>query len=95
MATTAPRRRWSKEAVRRSLIAWAELYGEAPRTKDWGPHRDRTWPSTETVKYYYPSWNAALEDAGLQTRSRGAPGHLIQPVPRDEYGRILPTTRRH
>lgn len=81
---------WSPEAVLRALHDWARENGRAPRAEDWSASPRvrprsakssrrvaavRRWPSPATVRRYFGSWSAALEQAGLRTE-RLAPWEL-------------------
>lgn len=81
---------WSPEAVLRALHDWARENGRAPRAEDWSASLRvssrsatsnrrvtavRRSPSPATVRRYFGSWSAALEEAGLRTE-RLAPWEL-------------------
>ena len=97
------RARWSKEQVLKALQEWADENGRAPRAEDWSELSQRTgavgrwepesprWPCPTTVRRYFGSWSAALEQAGLR-RSRLGPWELSLPE-RVEAARALPAER--
>jgi hypothetical protein len=65
-----------------ALRRWVELYGEPPRMIDWEPARARRlgqewraerfeedrWPTVRMVRRVFPTFNAAIDAAGLQRR---------------------------
>ena len=58
-------RSWDRERINAALHQWSENH------HGWTPSKrtaamDRTLPDPRTVCVYYPSWNAALRDAGLE-----------------------------
>lgn len=64
------RRRWTREAIIRSLDAWHSEHLRAPAAHEWwlaGPRH----PSHFTVRAVFGSWNAALQHAGMQVRAQG------------------------
>jgi hypothetical protein len=74
--------RYSRAEIVRAIQVWAEQYGEPPAMIDWDPARARRlghawraerfdadqWPSARMVSGHFPSFNAAVEAAGLQPR---------------------------
>lgn len=64
---------WSKEKIIFEMKRYAELYGEAPRCKEW--EHDPCYPAPGVVSYHFGSWKAAILAAGLTPRGRGAAGH--------------------
>jgi hypothetical protein len=68
-ASPRSRRRWSAEAIAERIRAWTAGHdGTPPRPTDWrrGGHPDwlsGEWPSGNTVKARYGSWDAALAAA--------------------------------
>jgi hypothetical protein len=69
-----PPARWTQELIVGALQRWARDRGRPPLEREWhkAPKPGR-WgarrPTVETVRAYLPSFNAALEAAGLPTRS--------------------------
>ena len=83
------RRVWTKDAIKTAIRQWVEIYGEPPTSKEWNGSRRPNWvPEVQTVRYYFGTWNGAIQAAGFAPRPRGAPGHLVPPA-RDERGRFL------
>lgn len=71
--------RWGKTSIIKAIQDWHAIYGEPPRANDWQKSWRPDWvPSTETVKYHFGSWRAAIEAAGFQGRGRGAPAHRVE-----------------
>lgn len=80
---------WSRKTVLQAFRLWYRKHGRAPRTTDWSPpasgtHRrtqhaqeldGSSYPSPTTVRRYFGSWSAALEEAGLRAE-RLAPWEL-------------------
>lgn len=78
----APRRRPSatRAEVLQSLRDWSTRFGEPPSQQDWkgwtaGPSSPWVrefprWPSANSVRTHFGSWNAALAEAGLPLRRR-------------------------
>jgi hypothetical protein len=68
------RRYWNKDDIVRAIRSWVALYGEAPRVKDWGVHRDEAYPAAATVKEKFGTWAKAMHSAGVQPHPRGRRG---------------------
>jgi hypothetical protein len=81
---------WSAEAVLQALREWAGENGRAPRAEDWSAPSQASpriattrrrvaaaprWPCPTTVRRYFGSWSAGLEQAGLRP-GRLAPWEL-------------------
>ena len=74
--------RFAPAEILAAIRDWAERYGEPPAMIDWEPARARrlghewraeryesgTWPSARMVRGAFPSFNAAVEQAGLTPR---------------------------
>jgi hypothetical protein len=84
---------WSPALVLQAMREWARTNGRAPRAEDWStpprlPPASRAarhwlaesspWPCPTTVRRYFGSWSAALEQAGLR-QARLAPWELSLP----------------
>jgi hypothetical protein len=67
--------RWTEEAICYAIRRWAEEYGEPPRQRTW-QRAIPGYPSFDTVRKAFGSWNKALVAAGFPPRSRGNPGHM-------------------
>lgn len=70
--------RWTQHAIRARIQKWSARYGQPPKLLDWrhsGADEDGAYPSETTVKAKFHSWNAAINDAGLSSRSIGRPGN--------------------
>jgi hypothetical protein len=75
------RRSWTREQVIQKLREWADTHdGEAPIAMDWAgssnnPERQAgEWPVADTVLEFFPSWDDALDAAGVMPRERHSPG---------------------
>lgn len=79
------RRVWTRELLIGRIQEWAERYGSPPAAPDWSPTRARRlndearaerferadgyWPSFETVRRLFGSWNAGMAAAGYGPRA--------------------------
>lgn len=68
---------WTKEAIVFAIQRWAHEFGDPPTSKCWnGARRPPGYPSAQTVKEKFGTWNNGIRAAGFQPRPRGALGHL-------------------
>jgi Homing endonuclease associated repeat len=75
-------RSFSTDEIIQAIRQWTARYGEPPTTTDWEPARARRlgqswradrfeserWPSARMVRRQFPTFNAAIEAAGLVPR---------------------------
>jgi hypothetical protein len=73
-----PSKTWTRESIVFAIRRWREEYGDPPYSKDWANRRTRPagYPSTDTVRSVFGSWNDGLIAAGYPPRSRGVAGHM-------------------
>jgi hypothetical protein len=63
-------RRWTPEAIVAAIRLWANRHGQPPSAHpDW-THSGPDHPASSTVLKEMGSWNAAIEAAGFESRSR-------------------------
>jgi hypothetical protein len=77
---------WTKEAVIDAIKDYADLYGRPPGAMDWLPgmarqhgrpdiaerfYADGCWPSMNTVRQRFGSWNAGIAAAGFAPKPPG------------------------
>lgn len=78
----------ARERYVAAILAWVELFGEAPSANDWSTTireqswraeryraTGRSWPSMQNGQKLFGSWSAALAAAGQVPRPAGAHGH--------------------
>jgi DNA-binding XRE family transcriptional regulator len=79
------RRRWSAEQILAKVREWNDLYGRPPAAIDWNPsmaaaqgsrqenierYHAGDWPGYSTAMQYFANWNAMIEAAGFQGRTK-------------------------
>ena len=77
---------WERGTVILLIQEFNERYGRPPAASDWNPSlarrigcidraerfkEDGCWPSTNTVRHLFGSWNKGIEAAGFKPRPTG------------------------
>jgi ribosomal protein S14 len=68
---------WSAHDIIRSILSWADMYGEPPANREWR-RAGADHPSASTVFNRFGSWNAGIAAAGFRPREANGRGHRAQ-----------------